>query len=405
MSVIHVSKRVPTKLVFLDGEAVPGLNSLLMPNDEEVEPSQLRSNSGICFRGCDTYGTGFVFTESGGAEAAGSIIEMNQLIATNASNQERIFPFLGGREVATHPRHLHDRYAINFADMSLLEAQQWPDLLGIVEKKVRPERQKLGGYSVAERRKDFWWQYGTYTPALYRAAKDLPVVMIIGAGAVMHHMIAIVPSRQVFSHKTMVFASSSLAFFAALQSSVHELWSRAFGTTFGSSDALTYNPLLVFRTFPFPDGYKSAPSLETAGQTYHAHRAQLMIAANEGMTKTYNRFHKPSERSAAIQRLRDLHDEMDRAVLRAYGWHDLADELKPEFLNVETEDDHTYQGRYFWNAEGRDRVLSRLLGLNAKRHAEEVTAGKAPVGRKAAKSEDDDAPSDEDSPDFELSGE
>jgi hypothetical protein len=98
------------------------------------------------------------------------------------------------------------------------------------------------------------------------------------------------------------------------------------------------------------------------------------------MTKTYNRFHKFDERSEPIRRLRDPHDEMDRAILRAYGWNDVADELRPEFLTEEAENDHTYQGRYFWPAEARDRVLARLLALNAERHAEEV-AGPAPAAR------------------------
>jgi hypothetical protein len=118
----------------------------------------------------------------------------------------------------------------------------------------------------------------------------------------------------------------------------------------------------------------------------------MMVAANEGMTKTYNRFHKPGERGEAIRRLRDLHDEMDRAVLRAYGWDDLAEELRPQFLTEENVDDHTYQNRYFWPAEARDRVLARLLALNASRHSEEVAAGLAratKAGRKAAEEDDD----------------
>ena len=116
-----------------------------------------------------------------------------------------------------------------------------------------------------------------------------------------------------------------------------------------------------------------------------------MVAANEGMTKTYNRFHKSDQDGEAIRRLRELHDEMDRAVLRAYGWDDLADELRPEFLTEETEDDHTYQDRYFWPAEARDRVLARLLALNAERHAEEVTEGRAPArGTQADDGEGDD---------------
>jgi len=131
--------------------------------------------------------------------------------------------------------------------------------------------------------------------------------------------------------------------------------------------------------------------LNSIGQTYHDHRAHLMVAANEGMTKTYNRFHDAGERSEPIRILRDLHDDMDRAVLRAYGWDDLANELRPEFLTEETEDDHIYQGRYFWPSEARDLVLSRLLTLNAQRHDEEVAAGLAPAGRSQASDGDEAA--------------
>ena len=180
----------------------------------------------------------------------------------------------------------------------------------------------------------------------------------------------------IFAHTLALFAYPNLAPFAVLQSRVHEIWARFFSSSM--KDDLRYAPSDCFETFPFPPGYETDPALEAAGQTYHDHRAALMVAANEGMTKTYNRFHKSDERSEPIRRLRELHDEMDRAVLRAYGWHDLADELRPEFLTEETEDDHTYQSRYFWPAEARDLVLARLLALNAERHAEEVAAGLAP---------------------------
>ena len=69
---------------------------------------------------------------------------------------------------------------------------------------------------------------------------------------------------------------------------------------------------------------------------------------------------------------------MDRAVLEAYGWHDLAARAEPIFLDETNEDDHTYQGRLFWPSDFRDEVLARLLALNAERHAEEVRLGIAP---------------------------
>ena len=103
-----------------------------------------------------------------------------------------------------------------------------------------------------------------------------------------------------------------------------------------------------------------------------------MAARNEGMTKTYNRFHDPTEIAEDIQRLRELHVAMDRAVLEAYGWDDLAARAAPIFLDETNEDDHTYQGRLFWPSDFRDEVLARLLALNAERHAEEVRLGIAP---------------------------
>jgi hypothetical protein len=79
---------------------------------------------------------------------------------------------------------------------------------------------------------------------------------------------------------------------------------------------------------------------------------------------------------------------MDRVVLDAYGWHDLADRAAPVFLDETNEDDHTYQGRLFWSSDFRDEVLARLLALNAERHAEEVRLGIAP-GMKGKRDDDE----------------
>lgn len=100
-----------------------------------------------------------------------------------------------------------------------------------------------------------------------------------------------------------------------------------------------------------------------------------MIAADKGLTHTYNRFHDPYDHDPAIQRLRDLHADMDRAVLRAYDMDDLADAANPIFLTEETETEFTYQGRLFWPSDFRDEVLARLLDLNRTRYAAEANEG------------------------------
>jgi hypothetical protein len=188
-----------------------------------------------------------------------------------------------------------------------------------------------------------------------------------------HLIIGRISAGQVYSEQLIPLAFSNLAPFSALQSRPHEVWARFFASSM--KDDLRYTPSDCFETFPFPKGFETSPSLEAAGQAYHDHRAALMVARNEGMTKTYNRFHNLDERSEDIARLRELHAEMDRAVLCAYGWDDLAEHAEPVFLDETNEDDHTYQGRLFWPSAFRDDVLARLLALNAQRAAAERAAG------------------------------
>jgi hypothetical protein len=101
---------------------------------------------------------------------------------------------------------------------------------------------------------------------------------------------------------------------------------------------------------------------------------------NAGLTKIYNRFHDPDERSNAIGELRRLHDAMDRAVLDAYGWTDIRPTCEFE---LEWQDDEAENGRrrkkpwrYRWPEAMRDEVLARLLALNARRAEEERQAEK-----------------------------
>lgn len=165
-------------------------------------------------------------------------------------------------------------------------------------------------------------------------------------------------------------------------------------------DDLRYTPSDCFVTFPFQNGFENDPSLEAVGQAYHDFRAQLMIDRNEGLTRTYNRFHNRKEKSADIVRLRDLHTEMDHAVLRAYGWDDLVDRAVPVFLDEESEPEYAYQNRLFWRAEVRDEVLARLLALNAERHAEDVRRGLAtPDGRLLRQTTPENTDDDDEDPD------
>ncbi|MFM6158903.1 MAG: hypothetical protein ACKPE3_38955, partial [Sphaerospermopsis kisseleviana] len=93
----------------------------------------------------------------------------------NPKNAERIFPYIGGEEVNSSPTHVHWRYVINFGEMSEEEARQYPDLMNIVEEKVKPERdvQKRDALQLK------WWQYAEKRPGLVQAISQLDRVLVI----------------------------------------------------------------------------------------------------------------------------------------------------------------------------------------------------------------------------------
>ena len=102
-----------------------------------------------------------------------------------------------------------------------------------------------------------------------------------------------------------------------------------------------------------------------------------MTHLHEGLTSLYNRFHNPNKIDTDIQKLRDLHVEMDNAVAAAYGWTDL--KLGHGFHE-------TKQGmRYTISEPARREVLQRLLKLNHERYAEEVKQGLHDKKKGAAK--------------------
>ncbi len=155
----------------------------------------------------------------------------------------------------------------------------------------------------------------------------------------------------------------------------HELGARFFGATLG--DGPRYNIKDGFETFPFPEGFATDPRLRSVGEEYYRFR-RFDVTNNEGLTKTYNRFHDPDERSNAIHELRRLHEAMDRAVLDAYCWSEVPTGCTFELGWEEDEENGSGRRRkpwrYRWPEEVRDQVLARLLALNKERAAAEAEA-------------------------------
>jgi hypothetical protein len=415
VSVVWTTKGQPVGPFDLDERPTPLITAYLFHAGGHENPAKLRANSSMSYQGPIVLGMGFTFDDSDNSGVANSLTLMHELLAGNPRNAERILPYLGGEEVTDSPIHSHHRYVINFADFPLKrenlgcswvgadERQRerwlrsgivpsdypnpvvadWPDLLGVLEVKVKPDRTRRkpdGSFVLREPLPQRWWQYADKRPELSMRLKALRRQMVIPFVA-KHFAPAFVPANCVVAGPANVITLDTYAAFAMLQSSIHEFWTRFFSSSL--EDRQRYTPSDCFETFPFPAGWETNAALEAAGREYYELRAALMVRNNEGLTKTYNRFHNPEERSPDIQTLRDLHAKMDAAVLAAYGWTDLRTACEFILDYEEAEDD---QGsgrkrkkpwRYRWPDEIRDEVLARLLKLNAERAEAEQLAGAA----------------------------
>jgi hypothetical protein len=372
----------------LDEKPVSGITPYLtMPGDVTGNPYRLAANARKSFIGSYVLGMGFVLTPE----------EVQALIDKDARNRDVLFPYLNCDDLNSRPDQSPSRWVINFFDWPLdrgakgrwatADEQQrkswlatgivpddypgpvaadYPDCLAIVEEKVKPERNRLGlkkdvsarGYA------KWWWQYARKGINLYATVAGMKRVLIIPRHSKFISA-AFLPNGLISSEANVVVATQSFGVFCIIQSSMHQLWTTAYQSSLGTGGR--YTPSDCFETFPFPAVISQHSPIETIGRIYHDYRCQIMLARQEGLTTTYNRFHKPGETATDIQKLRALHVEMDYAVATAYSWTDL--DLGYGFHE-------TKQGLRFTISEpARREVLARLLKLNHERYAEEATQG------------------------------
>jgi hypothetical protein len=276
-----------------------------LDNESRVagNPHRLPENASKAFQGSNILGLGFTMTPA----------EAKALIQKDPRNQAVLFPFLNGEDLNTSPTQQASRWVINFFDWSEERAREYPDCFTIIEQKVKPERAKVNRAA----RRDRWWRYAEPAPNLYRAIANLDRVLSVALTSKVVQVV-FVHQNQIFSHATAVFASNSYVDFGVLSSSFHRTWALKYASSMRND--LRYTPSDVFETFPMPP---VSGSIAEHAERVDRHRSLLMVTNNEGLTKTYNRFHSTTDNSAGIRQLRQFHVDLDRAVCGAYGWFGL----------------------------------------------------------------------------------
>ena len=349
---------------------------LTVPGKSVGKPHRLAANQDKSFSGTKVDGQGFVLTSE----------EAEALIEKDICNQKVLFPYLNGEDLNSRHDQSPSRWVINFRDWALDAehddpkkpkgspyAADYPDCLAIVIERVKPRRDsKVTGNATDRDTAKRWWQFKRPTIALYDAIADMEQVLV-AVQTSKFLSLSFQPTGILYSHMTIVFALDDYGSFSILNASWHTDWIVEYCSSLETR--LRYIPTDGFETFPFPS---LTSNLEAIGEKYYTHRQNIMLSRQEGLTKTYNRFHNRDETAADIQQLRELHVEMDNAVAAAYGWQDI--DLGHDFHE-------TKQGlRYTISETARREVLDRLLLLNHERYAEEVAQGLHDKGKKKGKS-------------------
>lgn len=285
----------------LDGVKVSGITPSLTPQGSDVaQAAPLAANAGFAFQGPIPVGKGFLLDEE---------VARELLARREANYREVVRPYLIGKDIAEDPGQQPRRWIIDFATRTLEEAEKWPAALAIVEEQVKPFREK----NRRKTRREKWWLLGELVPAMRSALS--PLDRYIGGTATgKRFFFCWVDPWTCPSNAMNVFAFSEDYAMGMLSSAIHREWAILQSSTL--EDRPRYTPTSAFETFPWPHPRAMESSrVSEAARSLIAHRADLCVERNIGLTKLYNEVDKGMHAT-----LHELHRALNVAVASAYDW-------------------------------------------------------------------------------------
>lgn len=234
-----------------------------------------------------------------------------------------------------------------------MQLKEYPHIYQRIYERVRPKRLQMKDRS---RRKN-WWLFGRSNQEIRNAINGLNRY-IATCRTAKHRVFLFLDSDILPDAKLIAIGSDDAYFLGVLSSHIQICWSLAAGGWMGVGNDPVYNHSRCFDPFPFPEPTAAQKQqIRELGERLDAHRKQVQVQHPDvTITGMYNLLEKlrtgqpftDKDREyndkALVSTLKQIHDELDIAVLDAYGWHhDISDE----------------------------EILERLVALNAERAEEE----------------------------------
>jgi hypothetical protein len=227
--------------------------------------------------------------------------------------------------------------------------------------------------------RETWWLYEHHATKLITELEDEGRYLLVPRVS-KYFTPVLISGRFLPNEKVVCFPGGTEELLGILTSGFHLEWAMAWAGH--SKLGPVYDPSRCALTFPRPSTPVGCEAIEQLDQL----RSISMRNRGVGLTELYNLLHDPAEQSDDVERLRELHKQLDDDVRDAYGWMDI--DLGHGFHA-------TRQGvRYAFDSSVSEAILDRLMDLNHERYTAEVAAGlhaksksstlRRPRGRRAA---------------------
>jgi hypothetical protein len=284
----------------------------------------LQANSKVANTGLTVGGRGFLLDEQ----------EYQQLITSEPSSKSLIFPVVNGRDLTDRCRNLWIVDTLDLSENTLI--QDFPKIYQHLFERVYPERQT----NPDPKLRKYWW--------LPRRSNEKVRNSIAGINRYIatvltskHRVFTFLDSDVRSEISIVVIAIEDAYHLGILSSYIHLTWALAVGATL--EDRPRYIKSHCFEAFPFPDAtLEQKEKIRQLGERLDRHRKQVQAQHPEititGMYNLLEKLRKGEDftdkdreynNKALVSTLKQIHDELDNAVLEAYGWED----LKPLLLD------------------------------------------------------------------------
>lgn len=326
----------------------------------------LISNAGISNRGFCLFGAGFMVSPTDAKKLA--LADMSDI------KHPLIYDYRNGRDLTDKPRGLLviDAFGLTADELR----SRYPSVYQWLFERVKPERD----INKRETRRINWWVFGEPNKLIRQQLLGLPRY-IVTVETAKHRTFQFLESEIAPDNMLIVFAISDAYHLGVLSSSIHTMWSLAVGGRLGVGNDPRYNKTRCFELFPFPvpiDDQKQ--KIRTLAEQLDAHRKNQQAKHPElTLTGMYNVLEKLKSgevlnakdkimhEQGLVSVLRQMHHELDLAVLDAYGWNELA-ALMNVVNGTATAKDKT---RDELARELEEVLLEKLVALNSQRAEEE----------------------------------